>query len=245
METIKTKGLIIKSTDYGEANRMIKVFTTDMGIVSAGIYGAHSKKKGMGASSRIFTWGEFLFKQSGRRLYAEEISLREGFFPLSEDIVLLAAAVYFSDLAEAAVGEYNRDEGVLRLLLNTLYAMCYNEIEPDTAKTVFELRLAAEGGYLPVCERCVACGNEKGGFYFDISRGGVLCESCRRPDSIKVSEAVRAALIYILHAEDKRIFAFKADSSVTEALAHISEKFISEHLERSFKSLDYYKKIKV
>lgn len=244
MESIKTKGLIIKSSDYGESSRMITVFTEDMGIISAGVFGAHSKKKGLGASSRIFTYGEFLLKESQGRLRAEEIAVKEGFFPLCEDIVKLAAAVYFADLAYAAVGTHNKDKGVLRLLLNTIYAMCYNDVDPDTAKTVYELRLAGEGGYLPVLDICAACSCEPDGeLYFDIERGGILCHNCRRPDSIKINSAVHLALKYILSADDKRIFAFKSDEKVTDLLSRISEKYISEHLERTFKSLDYYKKI--
>lgn len=245
MESIKTRGLIIKSSDYGETSRMITVFTEDMGIVSAGVYGAHSKKKGLGASSRIFTYGEFLFKESGGRLRADEIAVREGFFPLCEDIVKLAAAVYFADLAFAAVGMNNKDTGVLRLLLNTLYAMCYNDVDSDTAKTVYEFRLAAEGGYLPRLDVCASCETEPlEEIYFDIERGGILCKSCRRPDSIRINNAVLSAIKYILFAEDKKIFAFKADDKVTSLLSQISEQYIGEHLERSFKSLDYYKKIK-
>ncbi|MBS7298654.1 MAG: DNA repair protein RecO [Eubacteriales bacterium] len=245
MESIKTKGLIIKSSDYGEANCMITVFTENMGIVSAGVYGARSKKRGLGASSRIFTFGEFLFKNSGGRLRVEEIAVREGFFPLCEDIVKLSAAVYFADLAYAAVGMHNKDNGVFRLLLNTIYALCYNDIDSDVVKTVFEFRLAAEGGYLPVLDLCAACECEpQGEIYFDIERGGILCESCRRPGSIKLTTAAHTAIKYILSAEDKKILSFKADNNVIALLANISEQYISEHLDRKFKSLDYYKKIK-
>lgn len=245
MESIKTRGLIIRSSDYGETSRMITVFTEDMGIVSASVYGAHSKKKGLGASSRIFNFGEFLFKESGGRLRAEEISVREGFFPLCEDILKLAAAVYFADLAYAAIGMNNRDTEVLRLLLNTLYAICYNGIDTDTAKIVYELRLAAEGGYLPVLDSCVVCRNKPDGdIFFDASRGGIVCGKCRYPDSIKINVAVHSAIKYILSADDKKIFAFKANPEVTALLTSISEKYISEHLERNFNSLDYYKKTK-
>ena len=34
-------------------------------------------------------------------------------------------------------------------------------------------------------------------FYFDIERGGILCQNCRRPDSIKINSAVHLALKYI------------------------------------------------
>ena len=245
MESVKTKGLIIKTTDYGEANRMIKVFTTDFGIVSAGVYGARSKKKGLGASSRIFSWGDFLLTGRDGRWRADDIAVREGFYPLCEDIVLLALAVYFAELAETASGENNPDESVLRLLLNTIYAMCYNGVEPEAAKMVYELRLAECGGYLPDIDGCMACGSTDSEMWFDIPRGGLLCASCHRPDSIKVTPAVIAALRFILSADDKKIFAFRADKPTTELLSGLTEKYISEHLDRSFKSLDYYKQIKI
>lgn len=246
MESIKTRGLIIRSLDYGETNRMITVFTEDMGIVSATVYGAHSKKKGLGASSSVFTWGEIMLKESGGKYRAEEIAVREGFFPLSEDIIKLSAAVYFADLAYAAVGANNRDDGVLRLLLNTLYAMCYNGVDTKVAKTVFEFRLAAEGGYLPVTDMCTVCNDELSGeIYFDISRGGTVCSLCRSPEAVHLPKASLDAIRYILSADDKKIFSFKADAQVFDAISKLSEDYISEHLGRRFKSLDYYKKISI
>ncbi len=246
MVSIKTRGLIIKNLDYGETSRMITVFTEDLGIISATVYGAHSKKKGLGASSRVFTWGEFLLKESGGKYRADEISVREGFFPLSEDIIKLSAAVYFADLSYAAVGINNKDEGVLRLLLNTLFAMCYNGIDTKVAKTVFEFRLAAEGGYLPITDCCATCQDElSGDVYFDIARGGTTCALCRSPNAVHLPKASLNAIRYILSADDKKIFSFKADGQVFDAIAKLSEDYISEHLGRKFKSLDYYKKISI
>ncbi|MBQ7794308.1 MAG: DNA repair protein RecO [Clostridia bacterium] len=245
MDSIKTRGLIIRSTDYGEANRILTVFTEDLGIVSANVYGAKSLKKGLGAASGIFVFGDIMLKDTNGRLRIEEIRVREGFFPLCEDIVKLSLASYFADLAHTAVGDGNRDESVLRLLLNTLYAICYNGVDLELARTVFEFRLAAVGGYLPECEHCVACNTDDfgGELYFDIARGGILCGKCRRADSFKISEAARRALYYILHAEDKKIFSFNASSEVCTLLGAVSERYISEHLERSFKTLEYYKKM--
>lgn len=243
MESIKTKGLIIKSTNYGEANRMLKVFTVDMGIVSVCVYGARGRKKGLGASSRIFGWGDFMLGGTQERLRAEEISIHEGFYPLAEDIAKLSAAVYFADLAEAVTGMSNPDAAVLRLLLNTLYAMCYKDVGIKTARAVYELRIAAAGGYMPVLDACVSCGETEGEMWFDILRGGRLCRHCRRPDSIALNAGVAEAMRYILTAEEKRIFSFYADDGVINNLLNISEKYAAAHFERDFASLDYLKKL--
>ncbi len=247
MDSIKTMGLIIRTNDYGEANRILTVFTEAFGVVSANIYGAKSLKKGLAAASGLFVFGDMVLNSSKGRYRIEEIKLREGFFPLCEDIKKLSLASYFADLAHTAVGDGNPDDAVLRLLLNSLYAICYNGIDLEMARTVFELRLAAVGGYLPECEHCIACGSTdiSEGCYFDTVRGGVLCDKCRTIDSKKISEAVRRAIYYILHAEDKRIFAFTATKEVLATLAGLSEQYISQHLDKRFKTLEYYKKINI
>ncbi len=245
MDSIKTRGLIIRSTDYGEANRIVSIFTEALGVVSANVYGAKSLKKGLGAASGLFVLADVVLTESRGRYRIDELKVREGFFPLCEDITKLSLAAYFADLAHTAVGDLNPDDGVLRLLLNSIYAICYNGTDLELSRMVFEFRLAAVGGYLPECEKCSACGTDSfsDGIYFDIASGGILCNACKRPQSVKINEFARQALHYILHAEDKRIFAFSVSYEVLKILGEISESYISEHLERKFKTLEYYKKI--
>lgn len=244
MESVKTRALIMRSTDYGEANRSIKIFTPDLGIVRASVYGARSKKKSLGGGTRVFSLCSMLLtKGRGGILRAEQITVEEGFYPLSEDIVKLSAAVYFSDLAEACLGGGNSDEGVLRLLLNTLWAMCYADVSAERARAVYQLRLAAAGGWEPMLGSCVSCGAADGDMFFDSARGGVLCKSCRRPSSEHVSAAALAVMRWILAAADKRIFSFRADDAVTDEIARLTEAYILEHIERTPASLSYYKKI--
>ncbi len=245
MDSIKTRGLVIRSTDYGEANRIITIFTEHLGIINANVYGAKSLKKGIGAASGLFVFGDILLVKRANRYKIEEIKVREGFFPLCEDITKLSLAAYFADLAHSAVGYQNRDDNILRLLLNSIYAICYNGIDLEMARTVFELRIAALGGYMPKTDRCACCDNDDftDGLYFDIERGGILCSICKSPDSLQISDSARKAISYILTADDKRIFAFTASEKVLLEASKISERYVTEHFDRHFKTLEYYKKL--
>ncbi len=245
MESIKTNGLILSARNYGEANRMVSIFTADLGIISAPSFGARGRKKSLGSSTREFSWCELILSESTKdRFRIEDSLVREGFFPLSEDILKLAAAVYFSDLAQNAIGVNNPDKEVLSLLLNTLYAMCYNGVSCETAKMVYELRLASLVGYRPATDACAVCQSPENLEYFDIDCQGVLCANCRRPASFKIAGAPMEALNYILSADSKRIFSFRTDKKTTSILSDLSEKYICRQLEHSFRSLDYYNKLR-
>ncbi len=245
MDSIKTRGLIIRTNDYGEANRILTVFTEHLGVIPASVFGAKSLKKGMGGASGLFVFGDIVLLKSNGRYRIDEIKVREAFFPLCEDIKKLSLASYFADLAHTATGDANPDIDVLRLLLNSIYAISYNNLSLELARAVFEIRLAAVGGYLPEVGVCTACKESdfENGLYFDISKGGILCENCKKADSFKINEAVRKAIEYVLYAEDKKIFSFTVSDRVLLTLCEISEKYISEHLDRHFKTLDYYKKM--
>lgn len=243
MESIKTHGLIIKGSDYGENNRIVKIFTSDMGIVSAGIHGIRSKKKGLGALGRIFIWGDVMLKENGGRYTVEEFVVKEGFYPLCEDIVKLSAAAYFAELAAMFTGEYNPDEQVLKLLLNTLYTMCYNDISLKTVKAVYEMRLAMEVGYRPDTDECTACKSTHNLAFFDVGHSGILCSSCKRSESLKVSEGAILLLRHILTASDKQIFSFRINSVIEEEISKLAEAYTLSLLDYKPKTLAYYNKM--
>ena len=52
-----------------------------------------------------------------------------------------------------------------------------------------------------------------------------------------------AALRYVLSAEPKRLYSFTLEGGALAALDHAGEAFISAQLERSFRTLDYYKSL--
>ncbi len=222
---------------------MVKIFTSDMGIVSAGIHGIRSKKKGLGALGRIFIWGDVMLKENGGRYTVEEFIVKEGFYPLCEDIVKLSLAAYFAELAGMFMGEYNPDEQALKLLLNTLYTMCYSDTGLKTIKAVYEMRLAMEVGYRPDTEECLACKSTENLAFFDTTRSGFLCSSCKRSESIKVSEGAVMLLRHILTAADKRIFSFKINPQIEEEISNLAEAYILSLLDFKPKTLAYYNKM--
>lgn len=130
-------GLVIKQSEYGEANRIISVFTKEYGIISAAVYGARSMKNGKGAACRLLCLSEFELSRSPSGIYTVySAEQKESFYPISEDIEKLSLSVYLCDITRSAIGTENRDEGVLSLLLNTLYALAYKDIELRKVKCV-------------------------------------------------------------------------------------------------------------
>lgn len=243
MADVRTKGVIIKQNDYGEGHRIIHIFAEGMGIIKAVSYGAKKAKSRNAASSQFLCWGEFELYESGRELATlKSVNVTDGFIPLSEDIKKLALCAYMSDITYAMLGLNNPDDRLLKVFLNTLYALAYREEPILKIKSVYELKLMSIEGYAPETERCGVCGAPRLAA-FDAAKGTVVCGSCAGRDCIEITESVYHALRFVVNAPDKKMLSFTGNDALYEKLGALSEKYLLVQADREFKSLSYFKNI--
>ncbi len=80
----------------------------------------------------------------------------------------------------------------------------------------------------------------------DVVRGVVHCAGCKEPGglSLPLTRGSLAALRRALYGDEKRLYSFTADRETLRRLDHAAEGFVAAQLERSFRTLDYYKSIR-
>lgn len=245
MPGIKATGIIIKQTEFGETNRMLSIFTKEFGIISASVYGAKSIKSSKGAASQFLCFAEFELSKGNSALYTVySATAVESFYPIYEDIEKLALASYLCDITYFALGSGNKDEKVLSLLLNTLYALAYNNISLNKAKCVYELKLMSYTGYTPVLAKCVKCGNTKDLVGFSQAYGGLMCSKCNANATV-ITKSALDAMNYIVLCDNKKIFSFSITEKLLSVIGKITEEFVRQQLDMDFASLAYLKKIMI
>lgn len=238
------RGIIIRQNNYGDAHRMLSVFTKDSGIIKAVRYGVRGKKASNAAAFQLFCYGDFKLRPSrGEIMTAVSAEILDGFYPVSEDILKLSLLTYLADITACLLGEGNPDNRILALLLNTVYAAAYMDEDPLKLKTVYELKLMCAGGYMPNFSRCAACGGAPE--YFRPDSGSFVCRAHRGANDIKISAEAAALMKYIAESPDRRMFAFKLkDDSAVAELNAVTERYVSVQCEKSFESLRYFKAMK-
>lgn len=246
---IKTSGIVLRTTKYGEKSLIVTLLTQDFGRVSAIANDVRTKKSRMIAGLQLFAYSEIVMykaKSKNGLYHLDEMTLIEGFSPLRTDLDKMAYASYFAECANGATNEEGAEEDVLRLLLNTLFALSNDLCAYEKIKTVFEWRLAAISGYAPLLDSCGSCGAKEDLFGLSLTEGTMLCKSCGegKAGTAELSGGMRKMVSYITSAEDKKIFSFDANEKSINYLSHVSESYIAQQLERDFKTLDYLKKVK-
>ena len=258
MITTEVKGLVIRTTDVKESDRIITVFTEEMGVISALATGARSLKSRKMSSTMQFCYSKFVLYKKGEYYRIKEAELIESFFGIRESIEGLALAGYVAEvLSDVTVAEAERE--LLRLSLNTLFAIADGKYALDKIKAAFEIRCAAILGFMPDVIACAECGEREGSFYFDIMGGSILCYNCNtkrarahalpeNPHESHIvcilSETAKVALGYCIHCPIEKIFSFNIPDEDMSLFSKAAEEYLVNQLERSYKTLEFYNDVK-
>lgn len=245
---MKTAGIVTKTTKYGDTSLIITAITRDFGKISAIANGVRTKNSRMRAGTALFAYSEMVLyrgKSKDGMYNVNEITAAESFSGISLSLEKLAYASYFAELANYASAEENTDEELLRLLLNTLFAVDRDLCSLEKIKTVFEWRLACVAGYAPRLDACGGCGTSEGLKFISTDGAAVLCEECAVADhtAAGLSDGMRKTVEYICTAESKKIFSFDAGEETVRYLSRISEIYIRNRFEHEFASLEFLKKV--
>jgi DNA repair protein RecO (recombination protein O) len=179
----KSKGIVLRSISYGEADRILDLYTRDAGLVSAIAKGIRRTRSRFGARLEPLSCVDFV-AYHGRTLdTVTQAEVLRSFHGVREDLARFEAAAGMAGSVRALSGGDEADRRVFNLLYNGLDALERRESGFDCVEAAFGLKLSMLAGYAPQLDDCLSCGIELDQaaepLYFAPNHGGVLCQECR------------------------------------------------------------------
>lgn len=241
MKDYKTEGIIIRVRDYGEADRIITLFTKEHGKVQAIVKGCRKQKSQKRGVIQLFTYGDFVIF-SGRSLdTVTQCQAKETFWPIREDLDRMAYATYMVELLDGFVNSGDPHEDLFFLSLICLHLLTVDE--PELVIRAFETRLMGVLGYRPHLSDCVVCGTELTGsrIFFSSRLGGVLCDRCFSHDteSLTCKLGTINMLKQLAVWDLKRLRVLKLGRETKMEIGEIMKTYINHRLEKKIKSADF------
>ena len=250
MEIFKSvDALVLRETKYKEADRILTLYTSQLGKITVKAPGALRKGSKIGAATQQLTYSELTLLSRQGMLTVSEAVFKESFKGLREDFENYCLGCYFAECVEALTVDEMKDTAVMQLILNSLFALSNHLYNPELIKAAFELRLMCILGYEPDLSHCHVCGKDNPEQPFiGYEKGLICCRKCRNaetgPTSILCGSSLDA-MRYICSANPKKLFSFEVDDEALERLASACEHYIVSKAERRFSTLDYWKSIKI
>lgn len=242
--TTTTKGLVIREQTIGESDRLVTLLTADYGLVRAFVRGAKQMKNRLASSTSLFAFSDFSLYRGRDAFTVDNAVPIEVFFDLRKDIVRLAVAQYFAQLAYELCEEEQPAPEMLSVLLNSLHLLCNSSKDIRLIKSAVEFRLLSLGGYMPNILACANCSTyESQLMYFDTLDGCIYCENCPKAGAIPCPKNVITAIRFICLTEPKKIFSFALSEDNLALLSQISEKYLLSRIQKKLPTLEFYKGI--
>ncbi len=208
MAVYKSKGIVLRSIRYGEADRILDLYTRDAGLVSAIAKGIRRTKSRFGGRLEPLSCVDFLAYEGRTLDTVTQVEVLRSFHDVREDLKRLEAAGGMVWAVRALSGGDEADRRIFNLLYHALDALEGRETGFEAVGSAFALKLSILAGYTPRLDACVSCERDlaeiagEGLLYFAPPFGGVLCAGCRSAsreaglagDSFPLLQGVLAAL---------------------------------------------------
>jgi DNA repair protein RecO (recombination protein O) len=243
----RTEAIILRRTDFGEADRLLTAFTPDKGKLKLIAKGARKPTTRKSGHVELFSYGRFMVAVGRQLDIITQAETLEPFLPLREDLMRTTYAYYVAELADAFTAERDENRPLFSLLKDTLGWLCTAESLPLVAR-YYELHLLSLAGYQPQLYVCLGCKEllEEEVNYLSAAEGSVYCGRCGHGQTATVEISVNAQKIMrFLQTRDWETCRLLNLSPASHAeVEQVMAYYITYHLERQLKSVEFLHRLR-
>jgi DNA repair protein RecO (recombination protein O) len=177
---VKTQALVLRSIRYGEADRIVHLYTLHRGRVGAIAKGARRARSRFGGRLEPFFRLDLVLHEGRSELLtvtaAETV---EGYPRLREHGGALDSAARACDAVARLFDTTEPHPEVFNLVCNELALLDADPLRATHANQLaFRLKLLLAAGFAPQLAACAACGAQDHINGFSGAAGGVVCTAC-------------------------------------------------------------------
>ena len=239
---------MLRHSDYGEADRLLTLYTRQLGKTRALAKGARKIASRKAGHIEPFTHVKLQLAKGRDMLILTQADTVDAYLPLREDLILTSHASYVMELLDRFTYEEEIESpSTLRLLTDTLSRLA-SKSDPWLVIRYYEMRLLDHLGFRPQLFECANCGREikAEDQYFSFSAGGVICPRCGKglPNLHAISVEALKYLRHFQRSSYAEATRARPDLDVQQETETLMQGYFTYLLERELNTPGFLKKIK-
>jgi DNA repair protein RecO (recombination protein O) len=178
--SFRASAVVLRHADWGEADRILTLYTRDQGMVRALAKGARKVTSRKAGHLQPFTHITIQLAKGRDLLIVTQVETVNAFLPLHDDLTKTGHAAYVVELLlRFSYEEEGANPSIFRLLVETLNRI-EKEDEAWLAVRYYEMRFLDAVGFRPQLFECANCRREilAEDQFFSYTAGGVICPRC-------------------------------------------------------------------
>ncbi|MGL4990861.1 MAG: DNA repair protein RecO [Sarcina sp.] len=245
MGLLKTRGIIIKTLDYKENDKLIWAYTENYGKISAIAKGAKKSKSDLFSITLPLCFGDYLLFKGKGMCRLSEGKMINSFQGLLNNLEKLTYATYICELIDISTEDEEKNLELYKQFVTAVYLLETDALDYELLIRAFELKLFKATGYGLNFDFCVHCKKKlQSSTYINLSYFGGVCEECEKINGISISRPAFSALRFLNNATLDKVYRVNLNNNMKEELFKVTQSIISNNYSRKPKSLEMLSFIK-
>lgn len=245
--TFRSEAIVLKRSDFGEADRLLTLYSREQGKIQAIAKGARKPQSRKTGHVELFMRSNFLFAKGSQLDIITQAELVDAYGALRTDLVRTSYAAYAVELLDRFTVENDKHIGLYQLLSDALGWFASSD-ELLLPARYYELRLLSLAGFQPQLFQCIACNEPiaEQDQFFSADLGGVLCPNCRMADgrARPITAVAVKVLRYLQTRPYDTIKGLQLRRVVHTELEQLMQYYLTHILERQLKSVDFLHRLR-
>jgi DNA repair protein RecO (recombination protein O) len=243
-----TDAIVLTRFDYGEADRIMTLFTPAYGKLKAIAKGVRRTKSRLGGSLEPLAELRVALARGRTFDVVTQVQVNHAWLRLRDSLESTATAWYLAELADRSLEERHEAEGLYALLRHA-YELLDAGMAPGRVARWYEMHLADELGVRPEVDRCVECDrmlDADEAFRWVPPLGGVLCSRCPGPPADRAGLSLEALKLLKAYQrlDVEALAALRLPPAVEAEVEQAMRDFVRFSLDRDARSLPFLDEVR-
>lgn len=194
----KTEAVVLRQRNLGEADRILTLFSADLGKLDAVAKGVRRPASRKAGHVELLTHVSLMLARGQNLDIVTQAQAIESYLPLRAELRRLGAGLYVAELIDRFTVERAESYPLFRLMVDTLGRLAVRD-DLDFVLRYFEVNLLTESGFQPQVQQCVLCQTplRPVANFYSPTAGGAICPACTpsqsglRPLSVSAIKVLR------------------------------------------------------
>ena len=242
MAQYTTQALILGVRNWGDADKMLTVFSRDRGKYKAAAFGCRRPKSPLAGGMQMFNHLDLQLTEGERVDTVKQYTLRRHFKRLSEDLTAMAYGSFVAELASEFAPEREPQPEVFDRVCDIFAAFELRNPRITALAGAYQL-LEFSGSQLRY-NRCVHCGSAvEGDAWMSFADGGVVCAACSDGTQLPFPEGVRELIVQLTELDWKQPASFRVHAKELLQAEKLLLAYLQELLGKPLRSLAFIQQL--
>ena len=239
--------IVLSRMDYGEADRIVTLFSRQQGKFRAIAKGARRPLSRLGPHLEYFSRSQLMLARGRELDVVTGAETADAHLGIRTDLDAFGHASHMAELLSRLTEDRQENAAVFDLLASSLRLLA-DGLNPFHVTRHYELALLSLSGFRPEIVHCVECRGPltQSPHLFSVERGGLLCEAChqREPGGRIVSVDAQKYLRALERGGLGATVRIRVDEALRDELEGLVGAYLRHVVERDLGSLRVWRELR-